>query len=33
MGSDGLEKLLGKDHYDMLMEIGYEKKYIQRKLN
>ncbi|MBN1803316.1 MAG: hypothetical protein JW891_17525 [Candidatus Lokiarchaeota archaeon] len=33
MGPDGLQKLLGKESYDMLVEIGYEKEYIQRKLN
>jgi len=33
MGPDGLEKLLGKDSYDMLIEIGYERDYIQRKLD
>ncbi len=33
MGPDGLEKLLGKESYDMLVKIGYEKDYIQRKLN
>jgi len=33
MGPDGLEKLLGKDAYNMLIEIGYEKDYIQRKLD
>ena len=33
MGSDGLEKLLGKTGYDMLVEIGYEPDYIERKVN
>lgn len=33
MGPDGLEKLLGKTGYDMLVEIGYETDYIQRKVD
>lgn len=32
MGPDGLEKLLGKSGYDMLVEIGYETAYIDRKV-
>lgn len=32
MGPDGLQKLLGKSGYDMLIEIGYEKNYIVRKV-
>ena len=32
MGPDGLESLLGKTGYDMLVEIGYEPDYIVRKV-
>jgi nicotinamidase-related amidase len=33
VGPDGLERLLGKNGYDMLIEIGYEPDYIEQKLN
>jgi nicotinamidase-related amidase len=33
MGPDGLDQLLGKTGYEMLVEIGYEKDYIVRKVN
>jgi nicotinamidase-related amidase len=32
MGPDGLQKLIGKTGYEMLIEIGYEKDYIIRKV-
>jgi nicotinamidase-related amidase len=32
VGSDGLQKLLGKTGHDMLVEIGYESDYIRRKV-
>lgn len=32
MGPDGLEKLLGKNGHDMLVEIGYEAEYIKHKV-
>jgi len=32
MGDDGLMKLLGKNGYDMLVEIGYEPNYIEHKV-
>ncbi len=33
MGPDGLQSLLGKSGYDMLIEIGYEPSYIIRKVH
>lgn len=33
IGEDGLENILGKTGYEMLVAIGYEKDYIQRKVN
>ncbi len=32
MGPDGLEKLLGKTGYEMLVEIGYEPNYLEAKV-
>ena len=32
VGPDGLENLLGKTGYDMLIEIGYDKDYLVRKV-
>jgi nicotinamidase-related amidase len=32
MGPDGLERLAGKNGYDMLVEIGYDRDYIKRKI-
>ena len=32
MGADGLESILGKNGYESLVEIGYEKDYIRHKV-
>lgn len=32
MGPDGLEKLLGKSGYEMLLAIGYEPEYLEHKV-